>query len=438
MEEIALKETMEDIGRFVDVELGDLPKERRQNIVTKSAGLFVYAATVSRYRFEKLEKTNFRLAQTARQNYSLTHSTKLISDVFGNPGQEVETSKRVLLGLAPLVFDADDEVDEIAALARAGETATSYFRDRTLDCLRILDESLRFNICNLPSSFSSRRGCQDWGDRTTTEIGPELHYACHHWAAHLASLESALLDGSDALAQVRLPPCNTPGSLLGVAVAGSKCGVKRVHGRQPETLDFIPPGPGLAIHATSLYCTSLGYPPSNARASPAEDVNERRGPQPVCLCGVSPDGACVVSGSADETVRIWDAMTGAELTTMEGHSDSVNSLAFSPDGARVVSGSADETVRIWDAMTGAELTKMEGHSDVVRSVAFSPDGTRVASSSDDQAVRIWDAKTGTGLTMMEGHSDFVRSVAFSPDGTRVASSSDDQAVRIWDAKRAQA
>ncbi|KAJ7794497.1 WD40-repeat-containing domain protein [Mycena olivaceomarginata] len=63
----------------------------------------------------------------------------------------------------------------------------------------------------------------------------------------------------------------------------------------------------------------------------------------------------MASGSDDETVRIWDASTGAEVMKMEGHSGLVSSVAFSPDGARVVSGSDDDTVRIWDASTGPPL-----------------------------------------------------------------------------------
>ena len=64
----------------------------------------------------------------------------------------------------------------------------------------------------------------------------------------------------------------------------------------------------------------------------------------------------------------------AALQTLEGHRRRVNSVAVSPDGTQVVSGSYDNTVRLWDAKTGAALQTLEGHSGGVNSVAFSPDG----------------------------------------------------------------
>jgi len=63
-------------------------------------------------------------------------------------------------------------------------------------------------------------------------------------------------------------------------------------------------------------------------------------------------------------------------------------VAFSPDGKQVVSGSHDETVRLWDAATRAALQRLEGHSGCVSSVAFSPDGKQVVSGSDDETVRL--------------------------------------------------
>jgi WD40 repeat protein len=110
----------------------------------------------------------------------------------------------------------------------------------------------------------------------------------------------------------------------------------------------------------------------------------------------SPDGKRVVSGSHDETVRLWDAATGAALQTLEGHTNWVISVAFSPDGKRVVSGSYAETVR------------------------FSPDGKPVVSGSSDKTVRFWDAATGAALQTLEVHTNsvtsVVTSVAFSPSG----------------------
>ena len=148
----------------------------------------------------------------------------------------------------------------------------------------------------------------------------------------------------------------------------------------------------------------------------------------------SPDGTRIVSGSHDNTIKIWDAKTGAEVITLKGHTAYVESVAFSPDGMRVASGSWDKKIKIWDAKTGAEVITLKGHSGVVKSVAFSPDGMRVASGSSDKTIKIWDAKTGDEMITLKGHTEFVLSVAFSPDGTRIVSGSFDDTIKIWDAK----
>ena len=134
----------------------------------------------------------------------------------------------------------------------------------------------------------------------------------------------------------------------------------------------------------------------------------------------SPDGQRIVSGSDDETVRLWDADTGQPIgAPLTGHTGAVASVAFSPDGQRIVSGSFGKTVRLWDADTGQPIgAPLTGHTDAVHSVAFSPDGRRIVSGSYDKTVRLWDADTGQPIgAPLTGHTGAVRRWRSAPTGS---------------------
>ena len=134
----------------------------------------------------------------------------------------------------------------------------------------------------------------------------------------------------------------------------------------------------------------------------------------------SPDGTRLAVAS---TIGIWlyDTETYQEVALLTGHTSWVSSVAFSPDGTTLASGSWDNTVRLWDVLTGAHEKTFTGHTSWVSSVAFSPDGTTLASGSADDTIQLWDVLTGAHQKTLTGHIDSVYSIAFSPDGRILAS-----------------
>ncbi|MBD1931265.1 MULTISPECIES: eIF2A-related protein [Cyanophyceae] len=143
---------------------------------------------------------------------------------------------------------------------------------------------------------------------------------------------------------------------------------------------------------------------------------------------ISADGQ-IASGSADNTIKIWDLTTGDSICTFTGHSGSVSSLAFSPDGQTLASGSADNTIKLWYSRTGVTFTE---HSDELHCVAFSPNGKTVASGSKDKTIKIWDFNTGEVICTLTGHKEAVCPIIFSSDGQNLISGSSDKTIKIWD------
>ncbi|KAF9173030.1 hypothetical protein BGX21_002106 [Mortierella sp. AD011] len=151
----------------------------------------------------------------------------------------------------------------------------------------------------------------------------------------------------------------------------------------------------------------------------------------------------IVSGSSDTTIIVWELETGKVLQRLAGHADSVLSLRFEKDIA--VSCSKDRTVKIWKISTGEMIKTLIGHRAAVNAVQFSPESAPpspfaghprvVVSASGDKTIKIWSFETGECLRTLEGHARGIACIQF--EGNVIVSGSSDRCIRIWDITRGE-
>ena len=239
----------------------------------------------------------------------------------------------------------------------------------------------------------------------------------------------------------------------------------------------------------------------------------------VTSASFSPDGSRVVTGSDDQTAKVWDARSGAEVLTLKGHTVTSSRRrsaptargssprvgtgrrrsgtpeerrrgphaqgarsprrigVVQPDGSRLVTGSGDETAKVWDAKSGAEVLTLKGHTGPVEVGVVQPRrlaGRHRECGQDGEGLgrqercrgphaqgahrsglvgvvqprrladrhREW-GQDGEGLGRQErrrgphaqgAHQAHVQSASFSPDGSRIVTGSDDKTAKVWDAR----
>jgi uncharacterized protein with WD repeat len=153
----------------------------------------------------------------------------------------------------------------------------------------------------------------------------------------------------------------------------------------------------------------------------------------VTSVAISPDGKQLATGSADNSVQVWDLPTGRAIMRFQGHNKGVECVAFSPDGKVLASGGQDNAVRLWDLARGNQVRQLE--AEAVRCVAFSPDGKLVAVAGGDKPVRLFDAATGKEARQFGGLQGKINRLAFSPDATRIVTAGQDGTAIVWDLTR---
>jgi len=134
----------------------------------------------------------------------------------------------------------------------------------------------------------------------------------------------------------------------------------------------------------------------------------------------------IVSGSTDRTLKVWNVESGTCVHTLYGHTSTVRCMHLHQ--TKVVSGSRDATLRMWDVESGECLHVLVGHVAAVRCVQY--DGRLVVSGAYDYMVKVWNPDREECLHTLSGHTNRVYSLQF--DGVHVVSGSLDTSIRVWD------
>ena len=199
----------------------------------------------------------------------------------------------------------------------------------------------------------------------------------------------------------------------------------------------------LQIHGGLLWSTSfvpgsddvLTVGGSDARLWDVKTGQERMSFSPhgaVACARFSPQGDMVVTGSWDNSAKIWNAKTGQVIRKLEGeHTSFVNTATFSPDGQFVLTASDDGTAKVWGVESGKVVLTLRGHTDRVRSAVYSPSGESIMTTSSDATARLWNAKTGEFIREFKGHRFAVLCAEFSKDGQWLITAGEDNTARLW-------
>jgi WD40 repeat protein len=146
---------------------------------------------------------------------------------------------------------------------------------------------------------------------------------------------------------------------------------------------------------------------------------------------VSPDGELVAVSTDDHNIQLINRSNNRFVKSFQGHTSTVKSIAITPDGWLLASGSFDRSIKLWRFPFGPELKTISGSISEVFCLALSADRRYMISGGADRVVRIWSLPDGSAFKVLEGHSDTVTSVAASQDGQFLATSSRDNTIRIW-------
>lgn len=227
---------------------------------------------------------------------------------------------------------------------------------------------------------------------------------------------------------------------------------KEIHNLSQQTAKPDPKNPRVLV-ASNYYggAMSLAFSP-NGRL--------------LCATGVAPQNVMWNGGGivampgleSNSAIRLWDLSQARRPRAFDSKTAGFSDQTFTPDSAFIVTANFDNTISIWETLTGKEclhikvvgdkqpaanlnpvinarMARIAMQTSGAARLALSPDGRTLAVTGNDQAIRLFDLRSGRELGKFQGHNGQVMSLAFAPDGKTLISGSADTTALVWDGGR---
>jgi len=165
-----------------------------------------------------------------------------------------------------------------------------------------------------------------------------------------------------------------------------------------------------------------------------DEVTTLSGARASCLvANFSPDDSLILSGDAGAAIRVFGASTHRSKFTLTGHKEKVVQVMATADSRTLFSASHDRTVKVWDLNRGANTNTILTRS-YINDMGVSNDGNTLATGHHDGYLRFWDPRTEDEVAGLELHTGHITSVSFSANGEKVLTSCRDNTLKVVDAR----
>lgn len=154
---------------------------------------------------------------------------------------------------------------------------------------------------------------------------------------------------------------------------------------------------------------------------------------PVSCGRFTPDGKLLITGSNDESIKIWVPTQGTAQHTINGdlfHQAPI--ICFDCTDSVIISGAEDGSLRLSNIATGKILNKYENHENSVESIQICKTLPIFTSASLDGLIKFWDLNNGQLRSTVLAHSGGVTKTILHPSQPLLFSTGMDCLIKVWD------